>query len=112
MHSPAKRRRFKMSESLLKNDDWFAELIVWADKNDISQAFFPRDIDQLLALTELRLIGCQLTKIPKAIGHLSQLTMLNLNNNQLKELPESIGNLEQLNMLYLTGTNIKNYLSQ
>ena len=56
-----------MSESLVKNDDWFSELTVWADINKISNTLIPRDRQQLLELTELSLVGSQLTEIPKSI---------------------------------------------
>jgi len=61
MPGHTKRRKIKMPESRGKSDDWLSELIVWADKNDICNTLFPRDKNQLLALTELSLIECQLT---------------------------------------------------
>ena len=65
-------------------------------------AQLPKEIGNLVNLTELRLGANQLTKLPKEIGNLVNLTSLNLIGNQLTELPKEIGNLVNLKDLYLS----------
>ena len=54
------------------------------------------------SLSELSLIGKQLTSLPSSIGKLTNLTELYLRDNELRTLPESIGNLTNLTKLNLS----------
>ena len=89
------------------DDAWLDELIAWADENDIPDYYFddeseswygfPRDKQQILAMTELALSSNELTELPESIGKLTNLTMLCVScNGLLFSLPESIGNLTNL----------------
>lgn len=63
------------------------------------------DIANLTKLTQLTLIGSNITSIPEEIGQLSNLTKLELHNNNIASIPETIGNLSNLD--YLTLSNNK-----
>jgi len=88
---------------------WMEELWAWADKFELSEEELPRDIDALLALTELNLIEKNITKLPESIGNLKNLKILNLSGNyELKSVPDSIDNLIHLEELHLDYIPLKN----
>ena len=82
---------------------WLQELWDWADHNNISDDYLPRDKEQLIELTEVNLgKNYFLTFLPESLGNLTQLTTLDLCLNSLTSLPESLGNLTQLTTLDLS----------
>ena len=99
----------KQSTDLAVDESWMERLWQWADDNYIDDATLPRDRDGLIKLTWLQLIGSwnyQLTELPKEIGNLVNLTELRLSNNQLTKLPKEIGNLVNLDTLHLEGNQL------
>ena len=66
------------------------ELMIWANKNNISVDALPRDIDKLKKITSLNLSNKELSDLPKSLSSLHHLTSLNVSNNKLKELPISL----------------------
>ncbi len=99
-----------------KSEDYWIQIIWnWADENNISDlqwiehdsylkgGYFrglPRSKEKLLNLTELNLLGSQLTNLPAEIGNLVHLKKLYLLGNQLTALPAEIGSLVNLEELY------------
>ena len=99
------------SKTLAVSDDaWLDELIAWADENGIQEYSyvkdygwigFPRNKQELLAITVLDLFNNALTELPELIGKLSNLKTLNLMGNSLTKIPESISLLSNLTKLNL-----------
>ena len=61
----------------------------------------PKELGNLVNLTELSLYQNQLTAVPKELGNLVNLTWLSLSQNQLTAVPKELGNLANLTELYL-----------
>ena len=78
-------------------------------------AKLPKEIGNLVNLTELSLRNNCVTELPKEIGNLVNLTRLNIGDSsrlpsksmsQLTELPKEIGNLVNLTELYLSNNRL------
>ena len=84
------------------NSSWVENIWNWADKNHVSDlewiehdsylkgGYFrglPRNKEVLLNLTELNLLGSQVTHLPVEIGKLINLKKLYLLGNQLTAIP-------------------------
>ena len=54
------------------------ELWAWADKFELSVEELPREVNALLALTELTLIEKYITEAPESIGNLKNLKVLTI----------------------------------
>ncbi|MBF0202679.1 MAG: leucine-rich repeat domain-containing protein, partial [Desulfamplus sp.] len=69
--------------------DWADENVIpdYGFYNITSIVSIPRKKDELLSFTTLNLSHSQLTELPESIGKLTQLTELRLNGNKLKKLP-------------------------
>ena len=74
------------------------------EKNQLKE--IPKEIGQLMQLTQLNLSSNKLTILPDSLGQLTQLTELNLSSNQLTALPDSLGQLTQLQLLFLVGNQL------
>jgi Leucine-rich repeat (LRR) protein len=66
----------------------------------------PKEIGNLINLTELDLSNNKITLLPSEIGKLQKLTMLDLDNNQIDSIPREIGNLNNLTRLDLDNNKI------
>ncbi len=86
--------------------DWTAELLSWADENNISPEKLPRDEETLLSQTTLNLSFCKLTQLPESLANLTYLTELDLAYNELTEIPEWIDNFTGLEKLDVSGNSI------
>ena len=67
----------------------------------------PWQIENLTALTELRVNLNLLAELPDCIGKLSQLQTFAIFGNKLKSLPDSIGNLSRLEYLSLNRNQLE-----
>lgn len=79
---------FKTSEEMIKKADEFS---TWCKDYQ----------SQLDAVSELKLTGKKLQKLPSQIENLFQLTSLNLSENHFEKLPREIGNFSRLTSLHL-----------
>lgn len=61
----------------------------------------PRSMQLLCNLTDLKLVGCNLSHVPEAIGNLVTLESLQLSRNNFRSLPHTITSLHGLSALYL-----------
>jgi Leucine-rich repeat (LRR) protein len=84
----------------------------WADYHDISEIEFPRNHDDLIELTELRINQEDLLYIPPEIGCLQNLVTLIISSNSIRRIPVSIGMLRELNKLEISGDKIRNLPSE
>ncbi|MDO9214520.1 MAG: hypothetical protein Q7U23_11890 [Methylococcales bacterium] len=90
---------------MVSDDAWLDELIYWAVENNIPEYFddedepwhgFPRDKQDILALTELYLCEHELTELPESIGKLTNLKLLYLSDNPIKSLSAQHSHLSNI----------------
>ncbi|QSZ42199.1 TIR domain-containing protein [Sulfurimonas aquatica] len=77
----------------------FQVLFEWANKFDISESVFPRNIADLTNITHLDLFGNKITEVPSELALLTNLTTLNLGNNHIEKMPKELTTLKELTII-------------
>ncbi len=101
------------------DNEWFNELIFWAEKYKLPklqpfdslvyrQTGFPRNKSELIELEYLHLPSCNISKLPSSIGKLKNLQAICLNDNQVTEIPSEICKISGLIRLDLDDNLISN----
>lgn len=97
-----------LEERDLKRKQAFNKLFDWADKYELDESIFPRDIDKLLKLGELDISNKAIKELPKELAFLEKLYLLNLSFNQLTTIPTEFKDFNNLRILNLESNKLNN----
>ncbi|MAD41899.1 MAG: hypothetical protein CL623_05855 [Arcobacter sp.] len=87
-------------------EDSISSLFQWADKYNLDEETFPRDLEKLTNLVELNISNKGIKELPKELILLEKLVVLDAAFNNIKEVPKEFENLRSLCMIILESNEI------
>lgn len=97
----------KKELSLLKiKEEKFSKLFSWADKYNIDEDIFPREVEELEKITILDLSNKNIKELPDEIYLLKSLKMLDISFNEITIIPKELFMIRKLMFLCFKANNI------
>lgn len=87
-------------------EDSISRLFQWADKYNLDEETFPRDLEKLTKLAELDISNKGIKELPKELVLLEKLVVLDAGFNKIKAVPKEFENLRSLCMIILESNEI------
>lgn len=85
----------------------FQVLFEWADKYNLDEKIFPRDINELLKIDELQVSNMSIEEFPKELVLLEKLIFIDASFNKLKTIPTEFKDFNRLMFLQLESNNFE-----
>ncbi len=95
-----------------KKEAAFQKLFDWADKYELDEKTFPRDINKLLKMQELEIKNKNIKELPKELILLERLFLLDLSFNKIKTIPKEFKEFKHLKFLKLQSNEIEEVPSE